>query len=195
MKCARLLTVAGILSAGICGTASAQTLVGDTVEFWVQPQLTGIATLDSSAVVVTPGFEFSTEILGETISTLNIEATSIRLDAIRSFNSPYFNTGFDPTYFEIRDLNFVGEPGRYISGVDVSFSRAIGVNQGSPPDWPDFSSDNVTFTADSVRISIGGYDFPEGTFVLVNLITVPAPSAVGLLGMGGFVAMGRRRRR
>jgi hypothetical protein len=179
----------------LAAPAAAQTLVGDTVQWWRHPQSTGVVSFDSSALVVTPAHEFQTVIIQPNLtSTINIEATSIRLDSITSFYSPYFNTGFDPTYFEIRDLDFVGEPQRYIAGVNVSYSTTISVEPGAPINWPNFSAANVTFTADSVRLSIGGYEFPAGSFVHVNLITaVPAPSAAVLLGLAGAVASRRRR--
>jgi len=165
-------TITLLIIAGLCGTAHAQTLVGDTVEWWGYPQAVGSASLRGSAQVVTPGYEFSSQIGEDTISTLNVEATSIRLDALLNFFSPYFNTGFDPTYYEIRDLDFVGEPERYISGVDVSFSQDITVDGDSPVNWPDFSANNVTFTADT---------------------DVPAPATAGLLVLGGLTATRRRR--
>lgn len=179
----------------VAGTgASAQTLVGDAVSWWSQPQLTGVVELRDIAVVTSPAHEFESVIFVDPISTINIEATSIRLDTHLNWYSPYFNSGFAPTYFEIRGLNFVGEPERYISGVEVSFATTIAVESGAPANWPNYSAANVSFTADSVRISIGGYEFVQGSYVHVNLLTsVPAPSAGVLLCMAGLVATRRRR--
>lgn len=174
--------------------ASAQTLVGDTVSWWSQPQLTGVAELRDIAVVTTPAHEFESVIIVDPVSTINVEATSIRLDALSNWYSPYFDTGFAPSYFEIRGLNFVGEPERYISGVEVSFATTISVESGSPANWPNYSAANVSFTADSVRISIGGYEFVQGSYVQVNLLTaVPAPGAAAVFGLAGLVTTRRRR--
>ncbi len=187
-----LLAAACAMVAG--ASASAQTLVGDAVSWWSQPQLTGVVELRDIAVVTTPAHEFESVILVDPISTINVEATSIRLDSLSNWYSPYFNSGFEPTYFEIRGLNFVGEPERYISGVEVSFATTIAVESGSPANWPNYSAANVSFTANSVRISIGGYEFVEGSYVHVNLLTaVPAPGAVAVLGLAGLVATRRRR--
>ena len=182
-------------STGLLGasTVSAQTLVGDTVELWAHPQSNGNLNMVGSSLVVSPGFEFEQVIINP-ISTFNIEATSIRFDAVDDFYGPYFNSGFDPTYYEIRDLDFIGEPDRHIVGVNVSFATTIGIHEDTPMGWPQFSAANVTFTADSVRLSIGGYEFPTGSWVEIELITaVPAPAALGVIAIGGLFS-GRRRR-
>jgi hypothetical protein len=195
MRWNRCAVVAALVAAfGVSAPASGQTLVGDTVQYWTHAQFNGVPTLDSFAIVGTPNHEFSQEIIG-VISTVNIEATSIRLDSLQWHYSPYFNTGFDPTYFEIRDLDFAGEPQRQIVGVNVSFSSLIGVHEDTPNFWPAFSANNVTFTGDSVRLSYGGYQFPAGSYVDIQLITaVPAPASVaaGLMMVAG---VGLRRRR
>lgn len=188
-----MAAIAGL--AGMTAAASAQTLVGDTVELWTHPQLTGIATFTGAAAVITPGHEFQSQIQQSVLYTLNVEALSIRLDSFSNWFSPYFNSGHAPSYIEIRDLDFIGEPQRFISGVNVSFSTTITVDDGSPANWPDFSAANVSFTGDSVRISYGGYEFLPGDYVQIDLLTnVPAPSVAGL-GLVGVAAAMRRRRR
>lgn len=187
------LAVSAAAVAASAGVASAQTLIGDTVDLVTYAQSNGQTYPQGSAVVISPAAEFTQSILDNPISNVNIDALSIRLNSLDTFYSPYFNSGFEPTYFEIRNLGFVGEPQRYISGVDVHFFN-VQVHQDSPVNWPAYSTGNVTFTADSVRISIGGYEFPTGSYVHVNLLTsIPAPGAAALLGVGGLVALRRRR--
>lgn len=181
--------------ASAAGSAGGQTLVGDTVSFWRTAQLNGESTLDGFAIVTSPLHEFGWVLDGTPIYTWNVEATSIRLDARSTFYSPYFNSGFSPSSHEIRDLDFVGEPGRFIAGVNVTFSDQISVHDSAPANWPGFSASNVTFTADSVRISMGGYRFPRDSFVQIDLITaVPTPGGVALLATMGVLGLRRRRR-
>lgn len=194
LKRAMMTSMCSMVVAGV-GPASGQTLVGDTVSFWQVAQLNGESTLDSLAIVTSPLHEFAWVFDGAPIYTWNVEATSIRLDSRFTFYSPYFNSGFAPSSHEIRDLDFVGEPDRFITGVSVTFSDQISVHDSAPIDWPSFSASNVTFTADSVRISMGGYRFPRDSFVQIDLITaVPTPGSMALLAMMGVLGARRRRR-
>jgi hypothetical protein len=172
-----------------------QTIVGDTVRFWQHSQATGTSVLVGAAVVTSPDHEYATMIDSTTLFRINVEAMSIRLESMVSWNSPYFNSGHSPSSIEIRDLDFVGEPHRFITGVSVSYSSPIGFEQNAPSGYPSFSADNISFTADSVRISYGGYEFPAGSFIHINLITaIPTPGATAALGLGALVAARRQRR-
>lgn len=195
VKRATLTSIGSMLVAGV-GPARGQTLVGDTVSFWSVAQLNGESTLDSFAIVTSPLHEFAWAIDDAPIYTWNVEATSIRLDSWLTFQSPYFNSGFAPSSHEIRDLDFVGEPDRFITGVNVTFSDQISVHDSAPADWPSFSESNVTFSANSVRISIGGYRFPRDSFLQIDLITaVPTPGSMAIFATMGVLGVRRRRRR
>lgn len=184
-------TIAALTTLGLVATGSSASLVGDTVALWATPQLNGTPYLDSFALVVDPGHEFEVGIANTTIYTIDLGPYSMRLDSLSSWYSPWFNSGFAPSSTEVRGMNF--GPGQIITGVNVSFSSTIARHGSSPLDLPEFSADNVTFNADTVRISYGGYAFVEGSFIQIDLIVTPAPGAAGLLAGLGMLA-GRRRR-
>lgn len=186
---AKTTLMGGLLA--LVGSGASGGLVGDTVSLWRTPQLTGDTTLDSFAIVTDPGYEFESAIGNNTLYTVDLGPTSIRLDSHSSWFSPWFNTGHAPSSIELRDLDF--GPGLAITGVAVSFSSGIGFDDFAPDDLPAFSADNVEFNADTVRILYGGHTFEAGSWIQIDLIVTPAPASAGLLGVAGLVG-GRRRR-
>ncbi len=187
--------ISAVIGLTLATTARGQTLVGDTVRFWTQPQSSGIAVLAGAAVVTSPEHEFAEMIDSTPVFRINVEAMSIRLDSREAWNGPFFNTGHSPTWLEIRDLDFIGEPNRFITGVSVAYSNGIGFDQYVPSGYPTFSASNISFTSDSVRISYGGYEFPAGSFIHIDLITaIPTPGAAAVLALGALVTTRRQRR-
>lgn len=182
--------LAGVVLAAACAGASAG-LVGDTVALWTTPQLTGEPTLDAFAIVTDPGVEFAQDIAGTLIYTLDLDATSVRLDSYANWHSPWFNSGFAPSSIEIRGMDF--GPGLSITGVEVSYSTNIGRHDSAPDDLPFFSADNISFIGDTVRISYGGHEFFDGSWVQIDLIVTPAPAGLGVLAGAGLLASRRRR--
>jgi hypothetical protein len=176
--------------AGLTSATAHAGIVGDTVSMWRTPQLTGEATLDSFAIVTHPGHEFSTTIIN-TIYTVDIGPNFVRLDTLSGWHSPWFNTGFAPSSIEIRGMDF--GPGLWITGVEVSYSSNIVKHYSAPADLPFFSADNISFNADTVRITFGGHEFFDGSWVHINLIVTPSPAGLGVLAGAGLLACRRRR--
>lgn len=175
---------------GLTSAAADAGIVGDTVSLWRTAQLTGETTLDSFAIVTHPGHEFSTTIIN-TIYTVDIGPNFVRLDTLSGWFSPWFNTGFAPSSIEIRDMDF--GPGLWITGVEVSYSSNIVKHASAPADLPFFSADNISFNADTVRLTFGGHEFFEGSWVHINLIVTPSPAGLGVLAGAGLLACRRRR--
>lgn len=194
-RCGCVVLRAGIVLVSLSLTVQAQaSLVGDTILRVSQPQLTGVVGDPTFAIVQDPGVEYIEEIIGTPLLNVDVGPDYIRLNSLSSWNSPWFDSGFDPSYYEFRDLDWVGDPDAFIGGVEVDFSRTITPEDFAPMDYPDFSAANVTFNADTVRLSFGGYQFPEGSFVHIQLIKVPAPTTLGVMACG-VLACARRRQR
>ncbi len=183
-------TLASLVLGAAAANASAG-LIGDTVAMWHTPQLTGESSLRGFAVVADPGIEFSTELSGDVLYTLDLDATSIRLDTVNYWYSPWFNSGHAPSSIEIRGMDF--GPGLSITGLDVTFSPRIRQNDSAPGDLPAFSADNIVFSGDTVRINYGGFEFFEGSWIQIDMIVTPAPAGVGVLAGAGLLACRRRR--
>jgi hypothetical protein len=177
--------------AGLTSATSHAGIVGDTVSMWRTPQLTGEPTLDSFAIVTHPGHEFSSTIGNTVLYTVDIGPNFVRLDSFSNWHSPWFNTGFAPSSIEIRDMDF--GPGLWITGVEVSYSSNIVKHNSAPADLPFFSADNISFNADTVRITYGGHEFFDGSWVHINLIVTPSPAGLGVLAGAGLLACRRRR--
>ncbi len=197
MKTDRTRALRALCAIGLLACAShahaGPSLVGDTVQLWSHGQSNGIPEFDAFGIVQDPGHEFTFELLGSLLFTLDVGPDSIRLDTGTEWFSPWFNTGFGQTYQEIRDLDWSGPPGTYIVDVIVTYSSNIVVESGAPDDLPEFSAGNVSFTADSVRIITGGYRFLPGSFVHVELVTAPGPGTAVALGVFGVLSARRRR--
>lgn len=185
----------GVLAAASGVATAGGSLVGDTVEYWTHAQLNGQQQLREFGIVTDPGHEFTVDFFGTVWYTLDIGPNSLRLDTYEDWFSPWFNSGFPQTHLEIRDLDWSGAPGTTIVDVIVTYSSTgITHEPGAPDDLPAFSAANVSFTADSVRIVVGGYAFAPGSWVNIEFVTVPGPGAAGVLGASGLLAARRRRR-
>ncbi|MCA9304102.1 MAG: hypothetical protein KC996_08275 [Phycisphaerales bacterium] len=185
------LTIAG-LGAGASGGVS---MVGDSVEFWGRPQLTGVWDQRQGPTVVTdPGVEYTSAIGPTTLFDIDIAETSIELRSGTDWYSPWFNSGFAPSAFEIRDIDVVGQPSLVITGISVQFSGTIAPHASAPGGFPAFSASNFEFDDHSVRIVYGGYEFSPDSVVHIDLTFGAVPSvgtpAVAMLGL-----MGANRRR
>jgi len=77
-------------------------------------------------------------------------------------------------------LSFAGAP--TITGVTVNGATTMA----------GFGGGNVTFNGTEVAVSWTGLSFQSGTQVVLDIIAVPAPGAMAILGVAGLA--GRRRR-
>lgn len=193
------LTVVVVLGAaiGAATTARAASIVGDTVDIYGVAQSNGGEFLHDTVVVVDPGIEFSQIILIDPIYNLDIGPSSISLESLADWYSPWFNSGFPATTLEIRDIDVPGMPNLVIGGVSVIFSDTIVPEQNAPLNYPAFSAANVSFTDHSVILQTGPYSFPTGSRVLIDIVFVPEPGTISLLACGAFgaVLLVRRKRR
>jgi hypothetical protein len=134
------------------------SLIGDLVRF--ERQLGTQITNQSSVVVTTGGPEFTCCGQSPPLIEIDVGAESIDIDAVGQI----FFLGGVPFQHVLRifDLN-TGTSGGIVDVV-VSFGGIVNVT--SPP----FSAANVAFTPDSVEVGVGGYSFPTGSFVQVELV-------------------------
>lgn len=186
------LLALGTLCAMTSNANANPSMLGDTVDLYSTPQLTGVEGYRDSFVVVNPDVEYTTEL---ELYDLQLSDTTILLDSQKDWFSPYFNSGFDPSSITLKSLDIPGSPGLRIGSIDVDHSREIVRHENTPEPWPDFSPANVTFGDHEVDISYGGYSFPEGSQVLVTLYFVPEPGGVAMMLVGSVIgAMWWRRR-
>lgn len=187
--------------------AQAATLLGDTVNYERYSVLgPGSPYSQLLGVSVSSGVEFVDFNNPNTIALIDVQESSIRFSPTVEFSCavqmpPATSCG---QYMRVYDLNWVGEPDRVIVGINVTFSDNISLDAPAPGGWnvqPAFSIANVFFDLQEVRLQVGGYIFPQGSFVQVDLVTampnVPLPAALPLLaaGLGAMGFMGWRRRR
>lgn len=189
----RVIALAVVAAAGATASAS-PSLVGDTIQRVQYAQASGNIVASDFAVVSDPGVEYidSSLIANGEWRRFDIGATSIRMESTQTWFSPWFDTGNLPTYVEFRDLDF-SEPGWSIVGVNVTFGGNIFPEDDSPLNYPAFGPAAVIFNADTVRLYTGPYQFEVGSWVQIDLILAPTPSAAALAGLG-LLAAGRRRR-
>lgn len=173
--------------------AGVPSLVGGTILRVSQPQLTGEIINPELALVQDPGHEYADVIIGDPFRTIDVGPDYIRYQSLSSHYSPWFDSGFPASYIEFRDLDFSGPPGTVIGGVEVEWSSPIHTEDGAPLGHPAFSAAAVTWNADTIRLTTGPYVFPEGSFVHIRILTVPAPGAAGVLALVGALAVRRRR--
>lgn len=190
----RSAAAAALLLSPLALPSGAASIVGDQIEIWNTPQLNGVPTFEAAAEVVDPGVEYTATISSD-IYHVDLAASSILLTTEAAWFSPWFDSGNAPSSMEIRDINVPGQPGLAISGIDVFYSDNIVTDDSAPLGHPAFSAANVSFTPDSVRLEYGGYRFPEGSEVLVNLHFAPEPASLAVGAVAIACLAGRRRRR
>jgi hypothetical protein len=180
----------------VAGTAFASpSIVGDMVDIWTHAQSNDVEYFQGSFQVVDPGIEYTSTILVTDIYTVNIGPTSIVLNTLDEWYSPWFNSGFEPSRLEFRDIDVPGKPWLSIGGASMIFSDTIMPEAGAPVGYPAFSADNLSFTADSVALETGPYRFPVGSRVQIDLTFVPEPGTATLFCGALFAGALLRRRR
>jgi len=151
------------------GTANA-SLIGDTIHY---DRIWGTTYYESQDSVVGSGFEIE---IGNAFS--DIGADSIRVE----FQGFGFSLGDPGHILKWSSLDWVGEPNRVISGVDVIFGGGITSFDAPEP----FSASNITFGDHFISMEVGGYTFDTDAFVEININTsiVPVPAALWLFSSG-----------
>ncbi|WP_245306199.1 VPLPA-CTERM sorting domain-containing protein [Roseovarius aestuariivivens] len=163
--------------------AQAATLQGDTVSCGIVS--TGPWSCSTSTALVGMGSEFTLQFFGNDLFSVDIAASSIRLD----FVSGSLGAGAGEL-LTFSDLDFT--PASNIVGIGNFQTTALFGVQAS----------DVSFTADSVSFDFNGTDWRNGQFVSFDLVTaqtgvVPLPAGLPLLlaGLGGLGLLARRKRK
>ncbi len=162
------------------GDTARASLISDSVSFnrFIGAQQQG----STQTNVVGSGIEFF-----DVRSSADLGDSSIRMD--------FMGVGYAvDTFFLFSDLDWVGMPDGFITGVSVTFGGDIWEIDPSRTD--PFGESNVSFTDHTVSIDAGGLRFEADSFIDIQLQTehaVPEPTSLLVWCALGAVAMTGRR--
>ena len=170
--------------------AASASLISATVTI---ERIFGGNAIYSETDVVTDGL--GPEFADSFFANFDIEASSISL----TFNQTIgYSVGTPRQHYLISDLSWVDDPLAVITGISVAFGGTITLFSGDP-----FSSADVEFFDNAIKIFVGGLQFAPDVFIEIDLQTshlapVPVPAALPLFGTGlgimGFISWRRKRR-
>ena len=129
--------------------------------------------------IVGPGIEFVIEFVGTPAFNVDIGAVSVHVFSV--FGAP-ISTGAGEVLV-LSDLN----------GVLGDF-QIIGITNFQTNQGPGISIGDVTWTDHTVSLNMSPNIWAPDGFVSFDLVKIPAPSALALMGVAGLIG-GRRRRR
>ncbi len=129
--------------------------------------------------IVGAGVEFTIEFVGTPAFEIDIGAFSVHLYSV--FGQP-ISTGAGEVLV-LSDLD----------GVFGDF-EIIGITNFQTNEGPDISIGDVTWTAHTVSLNMSPNIWAADGFVSFDLVKIPAPSALALLGVASLIGCRRRRR-
>ena len=156
--------------------AHAQSLIGDSVTGAIVGGPGAFVVVPPTAIVG-PGVEFEIRFVGTPAFEVDIGALSMSVVSV--FGKP-ISTGAGEVLV-LGDLD--SGPGWVIVGI-TNFQT----NQG-----PGISIADVTFTDHEVRFAMSPNIWAADGFASWDVVYIPAPSSLALLGLGGLLAARRRR--
>ena len=173
----RNLAVLAVLAMTTTFAHAQQYLIGDDVTGAIVGGPGAFAVFPSNATVGA-GVEFEIRFVGTPAFDVDIGAVSMSVVSV--FGQP-ISTGAGEVLV-LGDLD--SGPGWVIVGI-TNFQT----NQG-----PGISISDVTWTAHTVSLNMSPNIWEADGFVSFDLVKIPAPSVLALLGVAGLIG-GRRRRR
>ena len=153
------------LAAGLCATSAQAGLIGDDV------------TLTSTAGWINAGGTATVDANVEFSGSFEVDVRDDGFDVVLT-SGP--NIGGNAHWFDLTSL----DRGQPIAGLDITLGTVPG----------NFDTSDFTFTADSVRVVVGGNAWSVGNSFSVDFTPpIPEPSSLALLGLGGSFMLRRRR--
>ncbi len=163
-------------------TVAHADLIGDLMGDEVDGAIVG----GPGAFVVVPpwatvgaGVEFTIEFVGTPAFEIDIGAVSVHLYSV-------FGARISTGAGEVLVLSD-------LDGVLGDF-QIIGITNFQTNEGPDITESDVTWTDHTVSLNMSPNIWEVDGFVSFDLVKIPAPSALALLGVAGLIG-GRRRRR
>lgn len=130
--------------------------------------------------IVGGGIEFVIEFVGTPAFNVDIGASSVHLFSV----------------FGAQISTGAGEV-LVLSGLDglLGDFEIVGITNFMTNQGPDITESDVTWTAHSISINMSPHIWDANGFVSFDIVKVPAPSALALLGVAGLFGSRRRRRK